>query len=89
MNLQAPIGCLHPDPAMLAIDRALHDDLLDSDLHREIAAVLKRTILLALKFSPLTVIQTSITAPKPFTTISVLMSCLYVSDCIFNYFCFI
>ena len=38
MNLQAPIGCLHPDPAMLAIDRALHDDLLDSDLHREIAA---------------------------------------------------
>ena len=41
MNLQAPIGCLHPDPAMLAIDRALHDDLLDNDLHREIAAAAK------------------------------------------------
>ena len=64
MNLQAPIGSLHPDPTMLAIDRALHDDLLDSDLHREIVQLPKRTILLALKFSPLTVIQTSITAPE-------------------------
>ena len=41
MNLQAPIGCLHPDPAMLAIDRALNDDLPDSDPHREIAAAAK------------------------------------------------
>ena len=30
-----------PDPAMLAIDRALNDDLLDHDLRREIAAAAK------------------------------------------------
>jgi len=41
MNLQAPLGCLHPDPAMLAIDCALNDDVLDNDLHREIAAAAK------------------------------------------------
>jgi len=34
MNLQAPLGC----PVMLAIDRALNDDLLDNDLHRKTAA---------------------------------------------------
>ena len=88
MNLQAPIGYLHPDPAMLVIDRALHDDLLDSDLHREIAVDAKTN-----DFARLEVLSvhynTSITAPKPFTTISVLMSCLYVSDCNFNHFCFI
>jgi len=39
MNLQAPLGCLHPDPAMIAINRALNDDLLDNDLHRKIVAV--------------------------------------------------
>jgi len=41
MNLQAPLGCLHPEPAMLAIDRALNDDLFDNDLRREIAATAK------------------------------------------------
>jgi len=41
MNLQAPFGCLHPDPAILAIDRALNDNLLDNDLHREISATAK------------------------------------------------
>ena len=41
MNLQAPPGCLHPDPAMLAINRALNDNLLDHDLHREIAVAAK------------------------------------------------
>ena len=41
MNLQAPLGCLHPDHAMLAIDCALNDDLLDNDLRREIAAAAK------------------------------------------------
>jgi len=41
MNLQAPLGCLHPDHAMLAINRALNDDLLDNDLRREIAAAAK------------------------------------------------
>jgi len=41
MNLQAPLGCLHPDPAMLAIDGALNDKLLDNELHHEIGAVAK------------------------------------------------
>jgi hypothetical protein len=41
MNLQAPLGFLHPDPAMLAIDRALNDNLLDNDLHRKIAVAAK------------------------------------------------
>ena len=41
MNLQAPLGFLHPDPVMLAINRALNDDLLDNDLHRKIAAAVK------------------------------------------------
>ena len=41
MNLQAPLGCLHPDPAMLAFNRALNDDLLDNDLHHKIAAAAK------------------------------------------------
>jgi len=36
-----PLGCLHPDPAMLAIDRALKDNRLDNDLRREITAVSK------------------------------------------------
>jgi len=38
MNLQTPLGCLHPDPTILDIDRALNDDLLDNDLHRKIPA---------------------------------------------------
>ena len=74
MNLQAPLGCLHPDPAMLAIDCALNDDVLDNDLHREIAAAAKWTISLALKFSPLAVIKMSTTAPKLFTRSSPLVS---------------
>jgi len=37
MNLQAPLGSLHPDPVMLDINRALNDDLLDNDLHRKTA----------------------------------------------------
>ena len=49
MNLQAPLGCLHPDPAMLAIDRALNDDLLDNDLHRKIAAAGKTNDFARLK----------------------------------------
>jgi len=60
-----------PDPAMLAINRSLNDDLVDNDLHREIAAactpLLKCTSSLALKFSPLAVIKTSTTAPNSFT----------------------
>ena len=49
MNLQAPLGCLHPDPAILAIDRALNDDLLDNDLHRKIAAAAKTNDFARLK----------------------------------------
>ena len=63
---------------MLAINRSLNDDLVDNDLHREIAAactpLLKYTSSLALKFSPLAVIKTSTTAPKPFTRSSPLVS---------------
>jgi len=40
MNLQAPLGCLHPDPAMLDINRALKNDL-DNDLRHEIAVAAK------------------------------------------------
>ena len=49
MNLQAPLGLLHPDPAMLAINIALNDDLLDNDLHRKIAAVAKTNDFARLK----------------------------------------
>ena len=49
MNLQAPLGCLHPDPAMLATDRALNDDLLDNDLHRKIDAAVKTNDFARLK----------------------------------------
>jgi len=49
MNLQAPLGCLHPDPATLAINRALNDDLLDNDLHRKIAAAAKTNDFARLK----------------------------------------
>jgi len=41
MNLQAHLGYLHADPAMLTINRALNDDLLENDLHRKIAATAK------------------------------------------------
>ena len=41
MNLYAPLDYLHPDPVMFAIDRTLNDNLLDNDLHREIAVVAK------------------------------------------------
>jgi len=41
MNLQAPLGCLHPDPAMLAINHAWNNDLLENDLSHKIAAVAK------------------------------------------------
>ena len=49
MNLQAPLGLLHPDPAMLAINRALNDDLLDNGLHRKIAAAAKTNDFARLK----------------------------------------
>ena len=49
MNLQAPLGFLHPDPVMLAINRALNDDLLDNDLHRKIAAAAKTNNFARLK----------------------------------------
>jgi len=52
MNLQAPLGCLHPDPAILAIDRALNDDLLDNDLHCKIAAAAKTNDFARLKVLP-------------------------------------
>ena len=90
MNLQAPIGCLHPDPAiMLAIDRALHDDHLDSDLHREIAADAKTNDFARLEVLSAHCDPDVDNRAETFTTISVLMSCLYVSDCNFNHFCFI
>jgi len=67
-----------PDPAMLAINRFLNDDLVDNDLHREIAAactpLLKCTSSLALKLSPLAVIKTSTTAPNACTRSSPLAS---------------
>jgi len=49
MNLQAPLGCLHPDPAMLAINHALNDNLFDNDLHRKIAAAAKTNDFARLK----------------------------------------
>jgi len=49
MNLQAPLGWLHPDPAMLAINRTLNDNLLDNDLHRKISAVVKTNDFARLK----------------------------------------
>jgi len=49
MNLQTPLGCLHPDPAMLTVNRASNDDLLDNDLHRKIAATFKTNDFARLK----------------------------------------
>jgi len=49
MNLQAPLGFLHPDPVMFGINRALNDDLLDNDLHRKIATTGKTNDFARLK----------------------------------------
>ena len=81
MNLQAPLGCLHPDPAMLTISRASNDNLLDDELHRKIDVSAKTNDFARLKVSPLAVIKMSTTAPKPFTRSSPLVSLVPVIFC--------